>query len=164
MEREITVIDDSDIVGWIAGAVREDEIYMTDVESMVKNVLKALRPYSRTCSYPPTPSITISRLNILDHGNTDGIEIGKDWIDVSTLPAFKPILGRLKGNFSASGFVHLQHCNVGQNRVLLLDLAKTFGVPVYAGTGAHNPFYRINFGSYVRANPDGSFHADAARP
>jgi hypothetical protein len=43
-----------------------------------------------------------------------------------------------EGKFASSGFVHLQHCGIGQNRVLLIELAKTFGVPVYAGTGKHN--------------------------
>ena len=38
----------------------------------------------------------------------------------------------------------------GQNRSLLVALASLCGAPVYAGTGYHNPIYRINFGDSVR--------------
>jgi hypothetical protein len=52
-------------------------------------------------------------------------------------------------NFMASngenGFIHLQRCNAGQNRPFLVEFAKIFTVPVYAGTGAHNPLYRSRF-------------------
>ena len=167
MDVEITVVDDSDIVGWAASATRTSEVYMQDVGSMVNNILRALRvyTYSRVCT--PNDRITynrMSRLNILDHGNPDGIEIGSDWITTASLSTYRITLALLSGNFAPGGFVHLQHCNAGQNRVLLLELARTFGVPVYAGTGKHNPVYRFNTGSYVRANPDGSFDADAGRP
>jgi len=63
-----------------------------------------------------------------------------------------------------NGFVHLQRCNAGQNRPLLIEFAKTFNVPVDAGTGAHNPLYRFNFDDYVRAIPDGSFDPNVGRP
>ncbi|MGH6928532.1 MAG: hypothetical protein ACREEV_09470, partial [Dongiaceae bacterium] len=53
------------------------------------------------------------------------------------------------------GFVHLQHCDIGINKELLAALAKIWDVPVYAGTGAHNPVYRFNRGDYVRADPNG---------
>jgi len=106
----------------------------------------------------------MSRLNILDHGNANGIEIGNDWIDTASLPQFRPTLTILSGNFAAGGFVHLQHCNAGQDRVVLVGLARTFGVSLYAGTGKQNPVYRFNTGSYVRADPVGSFHAGVGRP
>jgi len=63
-----------------------------------------------------------------------------------------------------NGFVHLQHANAGQNRPLLIEFAKTFNVPVYAGTGAHNPLYRFHFDDYVQANRDGSFDTNVGRP
>ena len=167
MDVEITVVDDSDHVGWLASATREGEIYMDDVDSMVTNIFTALRVYRRTCN-PSDPRDDrynrISRLNILDHGNPTSIQIGSDSLSVATLPTFKPALALLAGNFSTSGFVHLQHCKAGQNRPLLLELAKTFGVPVYAGTGNHNPLYRFNTGEYVRADPDGTFHSGVDRP
>jgi hypothetical protein len=151
-------------VGFLAAATRESEIYMTDVTSMVENILRVTRPYSRTCSFPEPAPIGIRRLNILDHGNSNGIEIGSDFITVATLPLHSGTLRRLKGRFTYYGFVHLQHCSVGQNRVLLRELAKVFGVSVYAGTGLHNPVYRFNRGEYVRADPDGTFATDVGRP
>jgi hypothetical protein len=136
MGMEITVIDDSDIVGWMASATRFGEVYMTNVTSMVSNVLMRLG------------SNTIDRLNILDHGNSSGIEIGTDWITPRSLPTFVPTLTRLRSKFSTGGFVHLQHCNVGSNHALLCELSRVFGVPVVAGTGKHNPVYRFNLGHY----------------
>jgi hypothetical protein len=175
---EINVVDDSDIVGFLASVSRVNEIYMSDVNSMVDNVIQCLqdmRPYRLGWSNVPftpvtVPSITrgtaprMSRLNVLDHGNSSEIEIGDDVVDTATLPTFQPKLQRLRNYFDADGFVHLQHCDAGQNQTLLLRLAQVFGVSVYAGTGAHNPVYRFNWGAYVRADPDGSFHKDVDRP
>lgn len=149
---EITVIDSSDRVGWLASATRIGEVYMTDVRSMVTNVLlKAGRN-------------PITRLNILDHGNKNGIQIGNDWIEISNLIKFEPVLLLLRIAFDPSGFVHLQHCQVGSNRALLLQFARIFGVPVYAGTGLHNPVLRFNFGNYNRATPKGNFEKEVGRP
>jgi hypothetical protein len=146
---DITVIDDSDYVGWFASAGRTDEIYMKDVKSMVQRVLKKKGTYK------------IRRLNIIDHGNSTSLQIGKDWLSTATLTKFEPQLSKLNGAFNASGYVHLQHCDTGLNRELMTRLAKIFGVSVYAGTGAHNPLFRFNFGDYVRADPNGSFdHAN----
>jgi hypothetical protein len=151
-EGEFTVVDDSDTVGWLASATRTSEIYMTDVRSMVTNV-------SRAAGRKP-----IKRLNILDHGNDDGAEIGSDWIDVSTFPSFEATLALLRGKFARGGFVHLQHCNVGSNHPLLTMFARAFGVRVYAGTGAHNPLYRINFGEYDFCDPGGTCSHGVSRP
>jgi hypothetical protein len=137
----ITVIDSSDHVGWFASAVRIGEVYMTDVPSMVSAVIQK------------AGKIPIDRLNILDHGNEDGIQIGEDWIDEEKLPSFRDTLYKLNGKFSGNGFVHLQHCKAGNNFKLLGELAGIFGVPVYAGTGLHNPVYRFNTGVYVKCPP-----------
>ena len=150
---EITVVDDSDHVGWLASATRIGEVYMTNVATMVANVLAELGTTRK-----------MSRLNILDHGNSSGFEVGSDWVDVTSVVTFEPTLTRLRGKFEQNGFVHLQACEVGQNRVLLLELARIFNVPIYAGTGLHNPVYRFNFGHYVRADPGGAFNNDAGRP
>ncbi len=149
---DVTVIDDSDTVGWLAGFFRTGEVYMTNVTTMVDNVLQAL---DRHC---------ISRLNILDHGNQNGIQIGNDRITTQSIAQYRPELARLRGHFAANGFVHLQHCNAGQNLDLIRALAATFGVPVYAGTGAHNPIYRVNFGDYVRCDPNRRCETDVGRP
>ena len=149
---EVTVIDDGDIVGWLAAFTRTGEVYMTSVHSMVENVLKAVGPRP------------ISRLNILDHGNSNVIEIGNDDISPKTLPVYAPTLRRLQGHFAPNGFVHLQHCEVGQNLEFIKSLAAVFGVPVYAGTGNHNPIYRFNFGDYVRCDQVGACETKVSRP
>ncbi|HKO52173.1 MAG TPA: DUF4347 domain-containing protein [Polyangiaceae bacterium] len=159
----ITVIDDSDYVGWSASALRENEIYMVNVPSMVANVIAALRIYSRVCT-PTVQYNKISRLNILDHGNEEGIELGQDWVTMRTLPRYEASLRQLRGRLEAGGFVHVQHCHAGKNRGLLVALARLWGAAVYAGTGYHNPIYRINYGEYVRAEPNGQVTSGVARP
>jgi hypothetical protein len=149
---EVTVIDGSDVVGWMAGFFRIGEVYMTNVTTMVKNVLKALDKHR------------ILRLNILDHGNQNGIQIGNDWITTQSIARYRPVLTRLRGRFAANGFVHVQHCNAGQNLNLIRALAATFGVPVYAGTGAHNPIYRFNLGDYVKCDSKGKCKTTVGRP
>lgn len=149
---EITIIDDSDYVGWAASATRLEEIHMYDVETMVNNVLKRAAIFK------------INRLNILDHGNESSIQVGKDWISLGNIEGYRKTLSRLKGHFHRNGFVHLQHCNIGQNQQLLIALSKMWGVPVYAGTGKHNPVYRINFGDYVKCLPDARCIDNAERP
>ena len=142
---EVTVIDDSDIVGWAAGATRVGELYMTGVAHMVRVVLAHIG------------SRRMDRLNISDHGNSTSLQVGRDRINITTLASFKPHLCRLRGHFSPGGFVHLQHCRVGQNATLLTALAGVFGVSVYAGTGLQNAVYRFNTGQYVRADPNGTY-------
>ena len=87
----------------------------------------------------------------------------------------------------STGFVHLQHCEVGQNRALILELARIFGVSVYATPNFTNPLYRVNmaghrhtgwlsgrvkiipnpfesFEVYVRGDPDGTSDENAESP
>ena len=148
---DIAVIDDSGFVGTAASITHLDEVYMDSAESMVANVLKKRDVYD------------IRRLDILDHGNEQSFQLGDDWISDESITKFAPVLGRLKPAFGASGFVHLQHCGIGMNKSLLVKLAQIWDVSVYAGTGSHNPVYRINYGSYVRADPNGSV-TPAGRP
>ncbi|MEL7469429.1 MAG: DUF4347 domain-containing protein [Pseudomonadota bacterium] len=177
MAIEVTVIDDSDSVGWAAAATRIGEIYMTSCKDMVDNVLAKLAEESEK----------MSRLNILDHGNTTSFSLGSDWVSSNTLGSYRKDLARLKGQFASDGIVHLQHCQIGQNKALLTSLASIFGVSVYAGKDYQNPVYRLNFAArrhmgwltgwvkaipdpssgferYVRADPDGTFDEDAGRP
>lgn len=174
---EVTVIDDSDNVGWAAAATRIGEIYMTSCRDMVDGVLAKLAAEGET----------MSRLNLLDHGNTTSFSLGSDWISSSSLSTYRTDLVRLNGQFDTGGFVHLQHCQIGQNRPLLVSLAGIFGVSVYAGQDYQNPVYRWNmaarrhegwlsgwtkaipdptqgFERYVRAGPDGTFEQNADRP
>lgn len=148
----INVIDVSDSTGWVCAASRIGEIHMKSVKSMVKNVKEK------------AANQKISRLNILDHGSEEFISIGNDLITVQSLSKFSAKLGELKPLFESGGTVHLQQCKIGQNRPLLLNLAKIFGVPVYAGTGAQNSLARFNLGDYVLAKPDGSFTTGVGRP
>jgi hypothetical protein len=105
----------------------------------------------------PAPGSTrMSRLNILDHGNSTGIQIGTDWITTASFPAFQPTLSRLSGKFDSGGFAHLQHCEAGMNIGLMEMFADTFGVPIVAGRGLQNPVYRMNLGNFVRVYPAGS--------
>jgi hypothetical protein len=149
---EITVIDHRDLVGWLASASRLGEVYMTDVRSMVTNVIAK------------AGSKLITRLNILDHGNSTGIQIGSNFITTTTLSTFEPTLLLLRPKFDKKGFVHLQHCQIGSNRLLLLGLSRIFNRTVYAGTGDHNPVYRFNWGNYNRALPSGVFQVKVGRP
>jgi hypothetical protein len=124
---EISVVNDDNVTGWLAAATRVGEVYMTDVKSMVTNVL------GKAAGRP------IKRLNVLDHGNEDGGDFGSDWVDTTTFKKFEPFFVLLRGHFAPEGFVHLQHCDIGQNTTLLIMFAKAFGVPVIGGTGAQNP-------------------------
>lgn len=148
---EVTVIDDdSDITGWLASAARVGEVCMQDTPSMVANVISA------------ADGNPISRLNILDHGDASGFQLGNDWIEMESLPLHAGELAALRGRFAPGGFVHIQACDIGQNEPLLKEVSKILDVPVYAGTGLQNPVYRYNTGSYVQCVP--SACAAAGRP
>jgi Domain of unknown function (DUF4347) len=137
----VSVIDDRDHVGWAAAATRLGEYSMTNVETMVAAVLKA------------KGNRKIGRLNILDHGNEDGFEVGDDWVTLATLDKF-PQLTQLRGLYSTGGYVHLQGCNVGRATALMQRLANMWEIKVVAGTGLQNPVYRINTGKFVECLPN----------
>jgi hypothetical protein len=129
------------------------DVVMTDVMSMVRNVIGFLRGRS------------ISRLNVMDHGNEDGVEIGNDWLaSRADVAAMAGTIGGLRGHFASGSFVHMQNCRSGQNKDLICALSAAFGVPVYAGTGLQNPLLGFNLGDYVRCAPGGAFNPDAGRP
>jgi RHS repeat-associated protein len=139
---EIDAIDPSSTAGWLAAATRVGEVYMHDTKSMVDAVLAR------------AAGDRISRLNIIDHVDvqSEGFEIGDDFVYGRNLGRYSPELERLRGHFSSDGFVHLQGCNMGRFPELLESLSASFGVPVYAGTGYHNPVLRFNTGDYVRCD------------
>jgi hypothetical protein len=140
----ITAVDERDLAG-SAGRLTHciGSVPMRSVHSMVNNVLGALQ------------DDIISRLNIIDHGNEKVLTIGDDYVSLATLQLYRPILGRLFGRFADDGFVHLQHCLIGQNPELLVQLADTFGVPVVAGRGLTYSVAWTNEASLVAAYPDG---------
>jgi hypothetical protein len=168
----VTIIDDSDYVGFAASAMRIGELYMTSVDDMVKQVLDHLdswRPnvggdvlaYAHSHGRVPIPalpakgSVKMSRLNILDHGNAKGLQIGNDRVRVDTFSKFEPTLARLAPRFDTDAFAHLQHCDAAQNLRLMELFADAFGVPVVAGRGVTNPVLRFNTGNFARVYPGG---------
>lgn len=165
---EISVVDDSDWVGWLASATREDEIYMKSVPDMVTKVinkLNSMRPYTRVCNPAQNrPAPRMSRLNILDHGSPTGFQVGSDRVTIANFATHQKEFQKLARYFDTGGFVHLQHCKIGKNEVLLKKLAKAVNADVYAGTGNHNPVYRFNFGDYVKVTPGGKVEKDVSRP
>src|SRR5690242_10516689 len=97
--------------GPVTGVTRLGAVHMTDVNSMVRNVVGKLGRE------------LLDRLNIVDHGNQEGIEIGDDWITAQNVYSFAAKLGPLSGRFYRRGFVHVQNCHAGANRELLIALA-----------------------------------------
>jgi hypothetical protein len=129
------------------------DVKMTNVASMVTNVITFLN------------GRRMLRLNIMDHGNENGLEIGNDWLASSAdVARYSGVLGRLRSHFAPGAIVHMQNCHTGQNRTLICALARAFGTPVYAGTGSHNPVLGFNFGDYVRCDPSGAFNPNVGRP
>ncbi len=140
---EVDVGDEYDATGWLEGFFRTGEVYMSDVNSMVANVLLA------------AGERRISRLDVRAHGNPTQIIIGTDVVMVSNFSTYQGTLARLGPQFTGSGFVHLESCNVGQNLALLRLFAASFSVPVYSATGFYNNILRYNTGGYVVCQPSG---------
>lgn len=173
----VTIVDDSDRVGFLTAALcRTGELYMTSVVDMVANVLTFLARYvpepppnsvlvhamsHGRVPMPATPApgtTNMSKLNIIDHGNPNGLQIGTDWVSTASFASFQPEFARLAQKFETDACVHLQHCEAGMNLRLMEMFADTFGVPVISGRGMTNFAYRVNTGNYVRVHParDGS--------
>ncbi|QZZ18778.1 DUF4157 domain-containing protein [Leptothermofonsia sichuanensis E412] len=129
------------------------DVTMTNIASMVANVITFLN------------GRRMHRLNIMDHGNQSGVEIGDDWLaSADDVSRFAGTLGSLRSHFASGAIVHMQNCRAGQNRDLICALAATFGATVYAGTGLQNPLLGFNLGDYVNCNPTGTFNPNSGRP
>jgi len=168
---EVSVINDSHRAGWVWAATHSGELPLRNVAQMVDAVLNHVRTfmpppgpndaliYAMSHGRVPMParptpgSARLSRLNIMDHGDPTGGDFGSDAVDVSNFANFDAQFRRLRPWFDQGGFVHLQHCEIGQNVGLLQMFADAFGVPVVGGRGKDNPAYRTNFGYYVRVYP-----------
>ncbi len=158
----VTVVDDSDFVGWVAAASRTGEVTMTSPQSMVDAVIAE------------ADGEQIAHLNILDHGNAETFQLGDDWVGLGNIAGLEPVLSQLTPHFAEGASVHLQHCNIGQNHELLIELAQIWGVSVYAGTEKQNPLIRSNYepnylydiegGQYERCDPDGNCISDVDLP
>lgn len=157
---EITVIDERAGEGawysvgkWSGPTTQffnQSAVTMRDVGTMVHGVITRLG------------QAKLSRLNIIDHGNATGFQLGDDVVTAENLGQHARQLGQLKGRFAADGFVHLMHCKVGQDRLLLLMLSSIFGVRVYAGTGFDLP--GMNLGSYTGCQAPSSCDSQFFRP
>jgi hypothetical protein len=150
--------------GPAAAATRLGEIEMTSIRQAVRDILARIGAGTRGAS-------RIGRLNFLDHGSCQGFEMGDDYVSMQTLPSHAMEFAKLTPHFGPGAIVHLQHCNIGQYPLLVAALAQVFAVPVYAGTGLHNPVLRMNYGApgewpedYIRGNPDGTVTQNAGRP
>ena len=126
---EIDAIDVSDSVGKAADLSRpfSETVYMRDVRTMVDEVVVKLEGRK------------LRRLNVIDHGNSYGLEIGQDWVTVNTLNNFRQELVRLRQHFDNDAFVHLQHCNIGNNFELLIALGRDLGSPSLWGGWPSQP-------------------------
>ena len=157
---EITVIDQRSSPGplWtvgkfagpIARVTNPGAVPMRNVSSMVHGVIKRLG------------GAKLTRLNIIDHGNEKGFELGDDLVTAESIGQHSRQLGLLKGRFAADGFVHLQHCKVGQDRLLLLMLSSIVGAKVYAGTGLD--LFGANLGSYTGCQAPSACDSQFFRP
>lgn len=144
---DITIIDNSDpsdLACRVAGLARIGEIYMTNPEDMVEEIIKK------------AGNKLINRLDIIDHGNQQGIYIGEVFITIKNIHQYGRYFPLLRSHFAKNASIYLNHCNVGQNFPLIKKLAELFGVPIYAGTGFTSAHLGINTGSYIKCDPDGS--------
>ena len=155
----VKVVDRSDWVGKLASASRLDEISISDCLTMVVKVVAYLEghaPYSRHCT-PSTPrAATLSRLDIVDHGSEDRIQIGADKVSAGNFDLqFRAVLMPLALHFDRNGFAHLQNCLAGTNIPLLEKFADTWGVPIVAGKGydVELGVTQMNTDKYVRVFP-----------
>jgi hypothetical protein len=86
---------------------------------------------------------TIARLNLVCHGKTDGIWVGKDWISHAGTKRWRPILERLAAFFTPDAAVTV-HCTENGTDRRLLDLLRS----VWPGTrveGYLDPYDRYVF-------------------
>jgi hypothetical protein len=152
----LTVIDDSGVTGWLRGATRIGEIAASGFSDMVQQVRD-------TVGYGEEP--LIHRLDVLTHGSTEHIQLGGDSLSVDTFSTYEPYLRMLQGWFEEEGFVLFSACNIGQNRVLMLALAKALKTTVYAGTGkSYSTLGYWNTGEYAYAMPQGWYQVGVPRP
>ena len=137
---------------WVDEALRIGEIYMTSAQSLPANVLTRIG------------NVRLSRLNVLAHGDPTTVLFGNDLINVTNFERFERFFSLLRGRFRPDGFVHFQICEIGQNFVLLTLFARAFGVPVIAGQGDENTYFRFNWRKYNRCDPTGTCTPDVKRP
>ena len=102
----------------------------------------------------------IDLLHIQVHGDSEAMDFGSDTLDLEGLKGiWRPHLSNLGSFFYylADPWVHLRTCDIGQNIMLLQNLAALWGVTVCAGRGKQiNAGFDVNFGRYAIVTPDGT--------
>jgi hypothetical protein len=83
-----------------------------------------------------------------DNGNAQ-FQLGEHMIAPENIGQHARQLGQRRRSLAANGFVHLMHCKVGQDPLLLFMLSSIVGLRVYAGTGGD--LRGMNLGTYTRA-------------
>jgi hypothetical protein len=138
---------------FMTGLVRIGEIEVTSVKDMVNKIVAKLSK----------DNAKMAMLEIFAHGSPNFISIGDDDDIHAFVPKrHMPTLVRLKPHFTSQGAVVLQVCEVGQARNLLIEMAKTLGVPVFANTGDVTPnLPGFGDGVNVVARPDGEFETQS---
>lgn len=146
----VTGIDMSDTAGkiarWFPSGIPKGHIINineTTPEQFVDKIIK----YSDGSS--------ISRINIVDHGNRQALSIGDTIITNGNFHDYESTFSRLNGRFASNGFVHLLHCEVGWALPLMTKLASTVGVNVYGGLGFTSALGLINPGGMHGVFPNG---------
>jgi hypothetical protein len=143
----------ADTVGVLAWATHHRATAVSSVDDLIARVEKDARRGD------------VSRLVIIDHGNTDGIQIGSDNLGVGNLELYEQQLETLSAYLDReTGYVFFENCQVGHNLRLLSRISTILKVPVYAGTGYTAVVYRVNYGEYVRCDPDGQCATNVPRP
>ncbi|MEO1483695.1 MAG: hypothetical protein AAFU77_16420 [Myxococcota bacterium] len=165
---DVTVVDDSDLVGFLAAAVRSGELGdIHGVRDMVDRVLVELNGRH------------LGELEIDGHGWSGRQYMGDgegDPDDPTVLTrallhddAIRSHLARLRPFFAESGSVDLGGCVVAhgyEGVALLQELSDLWGVPVQARTGVHNPVYGFHMGEMITRQPGqglGAVHEEITR-
>jgi hypothetical protein len=142
---EVIAIEAGDAAGWLEAAATLGEVEFTSLQSFVDNILAF------------TQGVRIRKLHVQAHGNSEAIEFGSDVLTLTSYKSkYRGQLSRLAPVFEKGATVVLRACEVGQNVVLLQNLAGAWNVTVIAGRGLQNNLYNFNTGRYVIVSPNGS--------
>ena len=156
---------------WLMGATTSNEVSMSNVNSMVDNVI------ARVCSSQRDPRRIverISRLSIYDHGTRLAANFGPDRLSALELPRYESKLRQLTPYFEPNGLVVLCQCYAGILEDLLRRLAALWRVRVMGSTTQTSSFlptigwfpsnWRLlppELGGWVAYDPGGQRHDGA---
>jgi Domain of unknown function (DUF4347) len=101
-------------------------------------------------------SSVISSYSIVCHGEEKGLWFNDYTLTQELLIQNNGLLNRLQQVLDAEGRLNLKACLVGGNQEFMRYLARTVGVPVYAGNGLEQMIYPYNNGEYYCCSPAGN--------